>query len=168
MEGTYVIREIAGEEDVEQVRRLVRAHGDARATTPGVEYVYEDAARMPGPYAPPGGGLWLAVAGDVGVGCVALRPMGGRVAEVKRMFVDVEWRGRGVGRALMDAVIAGARSRGYATLRLGTLDDMLAARALYRSLGFTPVERYRPDELMDTRFFELPLLPREAQTADRR
>lgn len=164
----YIVREVATGEDLEQVRRLVRAHGDARATTPGVEYVYEDAARMPGPYAPPGGGIWLAVAGDVGVGCVALRPIGGRVAEVKRMFVDAEWRGRGVGRALMDAAIAGARSRAYATVRLGTLDDMLAAQALYRSLGFSPVERYRPDELVDTRFFELSLLHREAQTAERR
>ena len=166
MPGAYVVREVVTEGDIEQVRRLVRAHGDARATTPGVEYVYEDAARMPGAYAPPRGGLWLAVAGNVAVGCVALRPIGGRVAEVKRMFVEPEWRGRGVGRALMDAVIAGARAREYATLRLGTLDDMLAAQALYRSLGFTPVERYRPDELMDTRFFELPLLPLETQTAE--
>lgn len=166
MSGTYSVREVAVEDDIEQVRRLVRAHGDARAATPGVEYVYEDAARMPGPYAPPSGGIWLAVAGDVAIGCVALRPLGGGVAEVKRMFVDAEWRGRGVGRALMDAAIAGARSREYATLRLGTLDDMLAAQSLYRSLGFTPVERYRPDELMDTRFFEL-ALPRKAQTAER-
>ncbi len=167
MPSAYVVREVAAEEDIEQVRRLVRAHGDARATTPGVEYVYDDAARMPGVYAPPRGGIWLAVAGDVGVGCVALRPIDRRVAEVKRMFVDAEWRGRGVGRALMDAVIAGARLREYATLRLGTLDDMLAAQALYRSLGFAPVERYRPDELMDTRFFELSLLSREALTAER-
>lgn len=154
MPGAYVIREVSDENDLEQVRRLVRAHGDARATTPGVEYVYEDAARMPGPYAPPRGGIWLAAAHGVGVGCVALRPIDDRVAEVKRMFVDAAWRGRGVGRALMDAVIAGARTREYATLRLGTLDDMLAAQALYRSLGFTPVQRYRPDELVDTRFYE--------------
>ena len=167
MHGSFVVREVAAEDDIEQVRRLVRAHGDARAATPGVNYVYEDAARMPGPYAPPSGGIWLAFAGDVGVGCVALRPLGDGVAEVKRMFVDAEWRGRGVGRALMDAVIAGARAREYATLRLGTLDDMHAALSLYRSLGFMPVERYRPDELVDTRFFELALLPRKAQAAER-
>jgi hypothetical protein len=32
----FVVREVDGEEDIEHVRRLVRAHGDARATTPGV------------------------------------------------------------------------------------------------------------------------------------
>lgn len=159
MSRTFVIREAEGAADIAEVRRLVTAHGAARATTPGVEYVYADAARMPGPYVRPGGGIWLAVANDVGIGCVALRPVDDVSAEVKRMFVSSEWRGVGVGRALMKALIAGAGARRYETLRLGTLDDMLAARALYESLGFRPIERYRADELVDTRFYELPLSP---------
>ena len=73
------------------------------------------------------------------------------------MFVEPEWRGFGVGRALLVALIEGARNRGYTTLRLGTLHDMDAAQALYRSLGFTEAARYRADELIDTRFFELSL-----------
>ena len=159
----FVVREVAAAADIANVRRFVTAHGDARATIPGVETAYADAARMPGPYVVPRGGIWLAVAVAVavadgeGVGCVALRPLGARVAEVKRMFVDAEWRGRGVGRALLVALIKGARTRGYASLRLGTLDDMNAAQHLYRSLGFTPIERYRPDALMDTQFYELSL-----------
>ncbi|MEO8334909.1 MAG: GNAT family N-acetyltransferase [bacterium] len=158
MTGSFVVRECADERDIEQVRRLVRAHGDARATTPGVEYVYADAERMPGPYAPPRGGIWIAVASEAAVGCVALRPHIARVAEVKRMFVDAEWRGKGVGRSLLGALIQGARVRGYETLRLGTLADMDAAQSLYRSLGFMPIERYRPDELIDTQFYELSLM----------
>ena len=133
------------------------AHGDARADVKGVEYVYADAAGMPGPYVPPRGGIWLAEANGAGIGCVALRPMTEDAGEVKRMFVDAAWRGRGVGRALLETLIAGARARGYATLRLGTLDDMVPAQNLYASLGFTPVERYRADELIDTRFYELAL-----------
>ncbi|MDB4913488.1 MAG: putative acetyltransferase [Gemmatimonadetes bacterium] len=157
MSMDYMVREVTNAADVDEVRRLVMAHGDARSTTPGVEYVYADAARMPGPYIPPLGGLWLAVSADVGIGCGALRPVDDTSAEVKRMFVDSTWRGRGVGRALMVALIAGARARGYATLRLGTLDDMTAARTLYESLGFVPIGRYRADELIDTRFYQLEL-----------
>jgi GNAT superfamily N-acetyltransferase len=85
---------------------------------------------------------------------VALRPLDGGAAEVKRMFVDASWRGRGVGRALLETLIEGARARGYDTLRLGTLEDMTAAQSLYHSLGFAPIGRYRPDELVDTRFYE--------------
>ena len=112
---------------------------------------------MPGPYIPPRGGIWLALASDVGIGCVALREIDEQSAEVKRMFVEDEWRGRGVGRTLLRELIDGARARGYSLLRLGTLADMNAAQALYRSLGFTPTERYRSDELVDTRFMVLAL-----------
>ena len=154
---TFEVREASGASDIAWVQRLVTAHGDARATTPGVEYVYADAARMPGPYVPPLGGIWLAMHGDRGIGCVALRPLEPGTGEIKRMFVDAEWRGLGVGRALLLALIAGASARALTTLRLGTLHDMDAALALYQSVGFAPVDRYRADELIDTRFFELSL-----------
>ena len=155
--SAFEVHEVSSQEDITLVRALVVAHGDARRTTPGVEYVYADAANMPGPYVPPNGGIWIALAGNVGAGCVALRDMGSQVGEIKRMFVAAGFRGQGVGRALLVALIAGARARGYQTLRLGTLDDMLAARQLYASVGFIPIERYRHDELIDTRFHELAL-----------
>jgi putative acetyltransferase len=155
--ATFAVRAASSEQDIAEVRRLVLTHAAARATTPGVEYMRADAERMPGPYVPPRGGLWLAVHDGVGVGCVALRPLDEDSAEVKRMFVDEAWRGRGVGRALMEMVVAAARERGYATLRLGTLDDMKVAQQLYESLGFRPIERYRPDELVDTLFYEMSL-----------
>jgi ribosomal protein S18 acetylase RimI-like enzyme len=151
------VSEVTAPGDVEEVRRLVLEYASAHADTPGVEHMRADAAALPGPYTPPRGGLWLARAGDVGVGCVALRPRDAGIAEVKRMYVDPTARGNGVGRALLEALIAGARARGYETLRLGTLEDMTAAQGLYRSLGFEPIPRYRPDELIDTRFYELPL-----------
>jgi ribosomal protein S18 acetylase RimI-like enzyme len=152
-----VVREVHDARDVAEVRRLVLAHAAARATTHGVEYMRADAAALPGPYVGPRGGLWLAVAEGIGIGCVALRPLSDDAAEVKRVFVDAGWRGRGVGRALLEALLAGAQARGYATVRLGTLDDMTVAQSLYRSLGFAPIERYRPDELVDTQFYELSL-----------
>jgi GNAT superfamily N-acetyltransferase len=154
----FVVREVRDARDVAEVRRLVLEHAEVRAATPGVESVRADAERMPGVYVPPRGGLWLALSDDTGVGCVALRPLEvDDTAEVKRMFVDPTWRGRGVGRVLLEALIAGARARGYGALRLGTLRDMTAAQSLYRSLGFMPIARYRSEELIDTLFFELSL-----------
>jgi putative acetyltransferase len=153
----FVIHEVRHAGEVAEVRRLVLAHADVRATTPGVEYMRADAAGLPGPYVPPRGGLWLATSNETGIGCVALRPLDDEAAEVKRMFVDAAWRGQGVGRALLEELVAGATARGYRTLRLGTLRDMTAAQSLYQSLGFAPIARYRPDELMETTFYELPL-----------
>ena len=53
------------------------------------------------------------------------------------LYVVPERRGRGVGRALMNAAIDAARSHGADTMDLGTSDSDVAARRLYESLGFT-------------------------------
>ncbi len=52
-----------------------------------------------------------------------------------------ERRGRGLGRALMDAALELARREGADHMDLGTSEDDVAARALYESLGFVNRER---------------------------
>jgi ribosomal protein S18 acetylase RimI-like enzyme len=81
------------------------------------------------------------------------------MGEVKRMFVRREFRRRGLARALMLRLLDDARRMGLTVIRLGTLEEMTAARALYVELGFTPIPRYRPDEMIDTAFYECHLTP---------
>ena len=52
------------------------------------------------------------------------------------LYVVPERRGRGLGRALMQAALALARSRGADHMDLGTAENDAIARALYESLGF--------------------------------
>ncbi|MFL5616900.1 MAG: GNAT family N-acetyltransferase [Gemmatimonadaceae bacterium] len=139
------------------MRRLVLAHVAERASTPGIEHMRADAVRLPGPYIAPLGAIWLAQANGEAIGCVALRPLPDGIGEVKRMYVEAAWRGNGVGRALLQTLIAHARALGYQQLRLGTITEMTAARSLYQSLGFVPIDRYRADEMVDTEFYELEL-----------
>lgn len=157
MTESFVVREASSDSDLDGVRRLVLAHADARGTTPGVEQIRADAARLPGAYVPPLGGIWIAVAGDTVVGCVALQPLPGGIGEVKRMFVDPAWRGRGVGRALIERLVEASRARGHREIRLGTLPEMLEAQALYRSVGFVPIDAYRSAEIGHPLFFALEL-----------
>ena len=53
-----------------------------------------------------------------------------------RVIVDHSQRGKGLGRDLMGAVIAEARSMGVATLALNVIAENDRARSLYSSLGF--------------------------------
>jgi len=145
---------------VEAVRFLVLAHAAALREHPGSEQVRADAEGLPGPYAPPRGRLYLAKLDSMPAGCVALRPLDGPLGEVKRMHVLTTARRNGVARALMQRLLADARKMGYQRVRLGTLSDMTAAQALYRELGFIEISKYRPDELVDTMFFECNLLAR--------
>jgi len=77
------------------------------------------------------------------VGIVMLKPYAPGVCELNRMYVTGAARGRGVGRALCEALIARARTLGYREIRLDTLNERVEALPLYRSLGFLP-EAERP------------------------
>jgi ribosomal protein S18 acetylase RimI-like enzyme len=107
----------------------------------------------------PGGydSILLARDGEEIVGCVALRRLEDGVCEMKRLYVRPAGRGTGAGRALVLASIARARELGYATMRLDTLPTMDAARTLYLSLGFRPIERYNDNPIEGVLFFELAL-----------
>jgi ribosomal protein S18 acetylase RimI-like enzyme len=56
---------------------------------------------------------------------------------LEELYVVPDRRGRGLGRALMDAAIELARREGATYMDLGTGEDDVAARALYESLGFS-------------------------------
>jgi diamine N-acetyltransferase len=62
-----------------------------------------------------------------------------RPAEVQRIYVDRPWQGRGVARALMDAMLARARDEGADRVWLGVWEHNPRARAFYRKCGFVDV-----------------------------
>ena len=102
----------------------------------------EELATLPGKYAPPLGQLFLATVEGAPAGCVALRAIDATRCEMKRMFVYPEYHGRGVGRALGEAVLAAGRAAGYRTMLLDTSIRQAEAQALYRRLGFREVAPY--------------------------
>jgi putative acetyltransferase len=128
----------------------------------------EELAGLPGKYAPPAGGLWLAV-DAVGrpAGCVALRPLGDGFCEMKRLWVRQDFRGCGLGRRLALHSIRAAREAGYSVMRLDTLDRLQEAMALYRGLGFRIVDPYYDNPLPGVVYWERDLEPVSAGEATR-
>ena len=86
--------------------------------------------------------LFLSYEGTVPAGCVALRGVDRRTAEMKRLYVRAPFRGLGIGRALAEAAIGAARDAGYERIVLDTLPKMSEAHALYRSLDFRETAPY--------------------------
>jgi GNAT superfamily N-acetyltransferase len=86
------------------------------------------------------GSFLLARDGGKAVGCGALRVLDPTTAEVKRMYVVPEQRGKGVGRAVLLQLEAQAQKMGVTRLVLETGIHQLEALVLYRRAGFTEVE----------------------------
>jgi len=100
----------------------------------------------------------LARRSSEAVGCGALVDRAGRYGELKRMYVRPSCRRLGAGWAILDALVAQARSRGLPCLRLETGIAQPEALALYERAGFRrrgPFDTYVEDPL--SLFMELSL-----------
>jgi ribosomal protein S18 acetylase RimI-like enzyme len=118
----------------------------------------EELRELPGMYAPPAGRLLLAIEDGRPAGCVGLHPWEGRAAEMKRLYVRPEFRGRALGRSLALAALEEARAAGYRAVRLDTVPDRMgAAVGLYRELGFREIAPYRVNPMPGTLYLELEL-----------
>ncbi|UFZ07279.1 GNAT family N-acetyltransferase [Bradyrhizobium ontarionense] len=88
--------------------------------------------------------FWTAWQGQVLLGFGALKRLDETHGEVKSMRAAPAARGTGVGRAILQHIIAEALKREYARLSLetGTADLHAPAIALYRSAGFVSCEPF--------------------------
>ena len=134
-----------------EFRREPAGSAAARALLSAMEHeMFElyDMATMPTPATtedlePPAGGAYVvgweddrAVAGG------ALKRLEPGVAEIKRMYVLPDSRGRGLARRLLAAIEDTARELGYERVRLDTGASQPHARALYESAGYQDVLDY--------------------------
>jgi GNAT superfamily N-acetyltransferase len=128
-----------------------------------LEYQYsETGLELPGHFAPRDGRLFLALWDTQPAGCIALHKLDTGIGELKRMYVDPRYRGKGIGRALIQTIITAARELGYTILRLETVSFMTDAVALYHACGFHDIAPYYeiPQELSHiTIFMEQEIAP---------
>jgi len=145
--------------NIEKIRTLFREYEEYLGIDLCFQAFEQELAGLPGRYAPPEGSLLLALDGDQAAGCVALRKLHDGVCEMKRLYVKRQYRGKGLGRALAERIIAAGSRLGYSLMRLDTLERLVAAIRLYESLGFETTEPYYPNPLDGVRYLELKLPP---------
>ncbi len=82
------------------------------------------------------------------VGCASFKRYEEGTAEVKRVFVREDYRGRGLSRRLMEAVEAQAKRQGYRRLILETGRPLVSAIALYTNMEYQVIPNYGPYKCM--------------------
>lgn len=134
------------------VRELLRRHLEfARATTPPEGVFALEADELANPavtfFSYRADGELLAVC--------ALKQLDGRHAELKSMHTALAARGRGIGRALVDHLLAATRERGLrqVSLETGNMPEFAPARSLYSKAGFVPCGPFGDYEANDTSAF---------------
>jgi putative acetyltransferase len=118
----------------------------ARYPEDGVNYFRLD----PDEVRPGLGAFLVAWSAELAIGCGAVRLIDPHTAEIKRMYVRPEMRGRGVARHVLDALEREAKTLGATRLLLETGTRQPEAIALYTKAGFSPTGpfgEYRPSPL---------------------
>src|SRR5205823_8960547 len=137
-------------EEIEAARTLFKEYGASLGFSLCFQNFDQELATLPGTYAPPQGRLLLALDGWSSLngarqyaGCAALHPLEADICEMKRLFVRPEFRGRGLGKVLIEKIIAAAREIGYRRMRLDTVPGVMdAAIKTYRTIGFREITPY--------------------------
>jgi putative acetyltransferase len=129
-----------------QTREILREYEQALGINLCFQNFDAEVDGLPGEYAPPEGGLLLALVDEALAGCGAFRALRdvdyANACEMKRLYVRPAFRRFGLGRILAQALIDRATQAGYSTMLLDTLDDMEAARGLYEALHFEEIPPY--------------------------
>jgi ribosomal protein S18 acetylase RimI-like enzyme len=139
--------------DMPLVREMLEEYGRATKVDLSFQDFDHELATLPYEYDP----ILIAWSDNEAAGCVALRKIDDTICEMKRMYVRPSFRGQDIGRSLAVAIIAEAKQRGFARMRLDTLPAMQSAMSLYESLGFQDIAPYRFNPIKGSRFMELSL-----------
>ncbi len=159
MEEDHVIRQAVSADALESVRGLFEEYWASFGFTPCFQNFDSELAALPGKYAPPHGRLLLAKVNGQPAGCVALRRFDQTRGEVKRLYVRPQFRGSGLGKALMNTLAADALAIGYSELIADTIPTVMAtALAMYERLGFERITPYS-DETPEAQHIRLRLRP---------
>jgi putative acetyltransferase len=159
-----LIRPTSDEADLAYAKMLFREYAAEFADVPSfgealcLQGFEAELAGLPGVYAPPPGALLLAMERNEAAGCVAVKRLSEGVCEMKRLYVRPAFRGRGIGRQLVEAISVAARRGGYSTMRLDSLAEMATAVSLYRTCGFKNVPAYNDNPSPHAVFLEKDLL----------
>jgi len=143
---------------IDQARELFLEYEKALGVSLCFQGFDKELASLPGTYAPPSGRLLLASYQGQLAGCVALHQLEPGICEMKRLYLRPAFRGKGLGRIMIEVLVNEARAIGYRRLCLDTIEPLMRdAVALYRRMGFREIPPYCANPFEGALYMELNL-----------
>lgn len=108
-------------------------------------------------YGMPSGRLYLAYCDGEAAGCIGLKNMDGMNCEMKRLYVRPQFRGKNIGKLLIQKIIGDAKEIGYSYMLLDTLPFLEKAIHMYEKFGFYTIDCYNNSPMSTSIYMRLDL-----------
>ena len=140
---------------LEEVKVLFQEYTDFLQVDLTFQKYDEELDALAEKYAMPGGRLYLVYVDGKPAGCAAFHPLASvsGACELKRLYVRPAFRGRRLGRLLLEQALEDAVREGYAYAYLDTLSTLRSAVKLYTAMGFEETAPYYESPLKDELYY---------------
>ncbi len=154
----HEIIEVNSIELIEETKKLFREYEKWLNVSLCFQGFEEEVNTLPGKYGSPEGKLYIVKSDNKFSGCIALRKLEDGICEMKRLYLQPELRGKGIGNELVSKIIHDAKDLGYKKMRLDTIKEKMPnAVRMYEKYGFVKTEKYYDNPNPHTLFMELDL-----------
>ena len=144
----------SSDEDYTEAKNLFRKYAALINIDLAFQKFEEELSAVNKMYSPTTGGIILCKSDKIFAGCIAIRKINDNVCELKRMYVNQNFQGKGIGKNLLEKALQLAKDYNYKRMRLDTLTQISPAIHLYHQYGFYEIAPYYFNPNTTAVFFE--------------
>ena len=142
MGQNIVYKKLETEEEIIGAKNLIMEYMKWLNQDLCFQNIDDELNNFPKKYEEPEGTFVVAKENDKIVGIVGIKKLENRICEMKRLYVNDNYKGKGIGKKLVEIIIEEAKIKNYEKMRLDTLNTMEAALNLYYKNGFYNIVPY--------------------------
>ena len=154
MNKEIVYKEPETKEEITKAKELIIEYIKWLNQDLAFQNIEDELINFPKKYEEPDGAFIIAKDNDKVIGCVGLKKLDDNICEMKRLFVNDIYRGKGVGKRLVEKIIEEAKDKNYKKMRLDTLKTMESALKIYYKNNFYKIEPYYNNPNKDVVYIE--------------
>ena len=154
MDQGIVYKKIETHEEICGAKKLIIEYTQWLNLDLCFQNIDDELKNFPEKYQEPDGAFIIAKENNNIIGCVGIRRLEPGICEMKRLFVNDNSKGKGIGKKLVEKIVEEAKNKKYEKIRLDTINTMDAALNIYCKNGFYIIEPYYDNPNRGTVYLE--------------
>ncbi|WP_109829481.1 GNAT family N-acetyltransferase [Reichenbachiella versicolor] len=157
--NNYQIHKVRSEDQLKITKTLFTEYQKELNVDLCFQSFEQELASLPGIYEQPDGEILLLIDIETNryVGCVAVKKLEGQDCEMKRLYVQPDFRKKKYGLVLTQNIIEVSKQLGYKNMYLDTLEVLSGAISLYEKIGFEKTNSYYDNPLEGVVYMKISL-----------